>query len=278
MPDSVPPTSAVRARALVCARGGRGILERLDLDIARGQFVGVFGGNGSGKTTLLQTLAGVLPSGGGNLELFGAPAARARRLIGYVAQSVPDGAWSGLDATAFVAAARDGERWGWSGRAARAAAHEALERVGAGHLAARRMDALSGGERQRVCIAQALVNPVSLLLLDEPLANLDPRAQAGVLDLVTGLCRDQGLTVMLTAHDINPLLSRMDRVLYLAGGHGRLGSVDEVVNAESLTALYGLPMSVVRHEGFVFIHPTRGFMAETAAHCGHAHHGHDHTR
>jgi zinc/manganese transport system ATP-binding protein len=152
----------------------------------------------------------------------------------------------------------------------------ALQSVDASHLAGRPMEALSGGERQRVCIAQALVNPVRLLLLDEPLSNLDPRAQQGVLELVRRLCREQALTVLLTAHDINPLLPVMDRVLYLAAGRGRIGTVDEVVNAASLSELYGLPMAVARHDGYVFIHPARGFMPEVSPHCGHGHdHAHD---
>jgi zinc/manganese transport system ATP-binding protein len=273
-------TWAVQAQALACRRGEQTVVSGLDLRIAPGQLVGVFGTNGSGKTTLLQTLAGILPAGGGSLHLLGQPLAEARTRIGYVAQTVPDGAYGRVDAASFVAAAWRGERWGLGLRGAaerRQAVRQALHSVQAQHLAARPMDALSGGERQRVCIAQALVNPVRLLLLDEPLSNLDPRSQQGVLALVARLCREQRLAVLLTAHDINPLLSVMDQVLYLAAGRGRIGTVDAVVNAEALTALYGLPMAVARHDGYVFIHPANGFMPETSPHCGHAHnHGHDH--
>ena len=138
-------------------------------------------------------------------------------------------------------------------------------------LAERPLDALSGGQRQRVRIAQALVNPVRMLLLDEPLANLDPQAQQRILQTAHRLCREQGITVLMTAHDLNPLLPHMDQVLYLAGGKGRLGTVDAVVNGPALSALYGLPMAVARDGGYVFIHPAGGFMAEEAAHCGHDH-------
>ncbi|OIQ78079.1 iron(3+)-hydroxamate import ATP-binding protein FhuC [mine drainage metagenome] len=175
----------------------------------------------------------------------------------------------------FVAAAWRAERWGVTLReraARRDAVARALAAVDAQALAGRAMEQLSGGERQRVCIAQALVNPVELLLLDEPLANLDPRAQLALLQLIRRLCEQRRLCVLLSAHDINPLLPVMDRVLYLAGGRGRIGSVDEVVNAEALSALYGMPIGVARHDGYVFIHPARGFMAESAAHCGHDSH------
>ncbi|MDE2478149.1 MAG: ABC transporter ATP-binding protein [Betaproteobacteria bacterium] len=292
--DSTTDTAAaVLARGLHLARGARDVVGGLELRIAQGQVVGLFGSNGAGKTTLLQALAGLLPVRQGELRVFGGAAAQARRAIGYVAQGVPDGAWSRLRACDFVASAWQGERWGIGlspgGRARRAAAvREALQAAAAGHLAQRGMDTLSGGERQRVCIAQALVNPVRMLLLDEPLANLDPRAQLGVLELVRALRDRQGLTVLLSAHDINPLLGLMDSVVYLAGGRGRQGRVDEVIEPGVLSALYGLPMQVARHDGYLFIHPARGFMAEEGGPCHHggadapgAHgpgngHGHDH--
>ena len=272
------PHPAIAARALDCVRGGRVVVAGLDLDVPKGSLVGLFGSNGSGKTTLLQTLAGILAPGAGDLRLLGGTPRDARTRIGYVAQAMPEGAFGGLCAAAFVGAAWQGERWGaglLDARKRRAAVGRALDSVGAVHLARRPMDALSGGERQRVCIAQALVNPVELLLLDEPLANLDPAAQQGVLTLVAHLCRAQGLTVLLSAHDVNALLPSMDRLIYLAGGRGRIGTVDAIVNSEQLSALYGTPMRVLRHDGYVFIHPAQGFMAEGSVHCGHDH-GHDH--
>ncbi len=270
--------AAVLARGLRVARGARAVVEGLDLRIESGQIVGVFGSNGAGKTTLLQTLAALLPGGGGELQVLGGSPLEARRHIGYVAQVVPDGAHARLRARDFVASAWQAERWrpllGAARRRSREqAVRQALQASSAEHLAERGMDSLSGGERQRVCIAQALVNPVRLLLLDEPLANLDPRAQLGVLELVRRLRDLQRLTVLLSAHDINSLLPVMDRVLYLAGGRGRLGSVDQIIDDAVLSALYGVPMAVARHDGYRFIHPAGGFMAEQAGHCEHDHHG-----
>ncbi len=271
---TLPPPAAIVARALDCQRGGRAVVAGLDLDVPKGSLVGLFGSNGSGKTTLLQTLAGILPPGAGDLQLLGGSPREARTRVGYVAQAMPEGAFGGLCAAAFVGAAWHGERWGvglFNTRTRRDAVERALDGVGALHLARRPMEALSGGERQRVCIAQALVNQGELLLLDEPLANLDPGAQQGVLALVARLCRTQGLTVLLSAHDVNALLPVMDRMIYLAGGRGRIGTVDAIVNPEQLSALYGTPMRVLRHDGYVFIHPAHGFMAEGSVHCGHDH-------
>ncbi len=264
--------AVIEAGALDCARGARIVVGDLQLRIAAGELIGVFGSNGAGKTTLLQTLAGLLPPAGGSLRLFGGTPAAACRRVGYVAQTMPDGAWGHVAVHSFVAAAWRGERWGIGLRARQArrdAVARALAAVDATALGERSMDQLSGGERQRACIAQALVNPVELLLLDEPLANLDPRAQHALLQRVKRLCVEQELCVLLSAHDINPLLPVMDRVLYLAGGQGRIGSVDSVVNADALSALYGMPIGVARHDGYLFIHPAHGFMAEGAAHCGH---------
>ncbi len=262
---------AVETSELRCGIGGRSVLDGIDLRIPLGSFVGVFGSNGAGKTTLFRSLLGLEPLQGGRLRLLGRDGVAARTQVGYVAQRDPPGADSFLSVRSYVAAAWQAERWGFgdAGRADAVAA--ALQSMEVDDLADRPMDALSGGQRQRVRIAQALVNPVRMLLLDEPLANLDPQAQQRILEVARRLCSERGLTVLMTAHDINPLLPHMDRVLYLANGKGLLGRVDEVVNAPSLSALYGLPMAVARDGGYVFIHPAGGFMAEGAVHCGHDH-------
>ncbi|MGC8508071.1 MAG: metal ABC transporter ATP-binding protein [Thiomonas sp.] len=265
---------AIEALGLRCVLGQRVVLDGIDLRIGAGQFVGVFGANGAGKTTLLRALLGLQPLQSGSLRLLGRDGVALRTEAGYVSQRDPVGADSFVRVRSYVATAWQGERWGLGlrQRAQRAQAVEAaLRAVDALDLAERPLDALSGGQQQRVRIAQALVNPVRMLLLDEPLANLDPQAQQRILQTAHRLCREQGITVLMTAHDLNPLLPHMDQVLYLAGGKGRLGTVDAVVNGPALSALYGLPMAVARDGGYVFIHPAGGFMAEEAAHCGHDH-------
>ncbi|CUA98915.1 metal ABC transporter ATP-binding protein [Thiomonas bhubaneswarensis] len=265
---------AIQTQGLRCSLGGRVVLDGLDLAIRPGQFVGVFGANGAGKTTLLRALLGLQPLQAGQLRLLGQDGVSKRRLIGYVSQRDPVGADSFLRVRSYVAAAWQGERWGLGLRHAAQrmqAVEAALQAVDMASLAERGMDSLSGGQRQRARIAQALVNPVRILLLDEPLSNLDPQAQQRILQTARRLCTEQGLTVLMTAHDINPLLPHMDQVLYLAGGRGRLGTVDEVVNGPTLSALYGMPMAVARDGGYRFIHPVGGFIPEEASHCGHDH-------
>ena len=137
-------------------------------------------------------------------------------------------------------------RFSAGARAASERVWEAIEQVGASAYADRPIGECSGGEQQRLLIAQALVREPRMLLLDEPLDGLDLPNQAAVAALVQRICRAQGVTVLLVAHDANPLLPYLDRVLYLAGGHGAMGAPEEVITSETLSRLYGAPVEVLR--------------------------------
>ena len=128
-----------------------------------------------------------------------------------------------------------------------------LEAVEATPFADQRIGSLSGGQQQRVLIAHALVRRPRLLLLDEPLANLDMRSVAGIVALLRRLSREFQTTVLLSAHDMNPLLSVMDRIVYLAHGRAASGSTDAVVRTEVLSQLYGYHIDVVRVHGRVLV-------------------------
>ena len=108
---------------------------------------------------------------------------------------------------------------------------QAIEQVGASAYADRPIGECSGGEQQRLLIAQALVRGPRMLILDEPLDGLDLPNQAAVAALVQRICRAEGVTVLLVAHDVNPLLPYLDRVLYLAGGHAAMGTPEEVITS-----------------------------------------------
>jgi zinc/manganese transport system ATP-binding protein len=129
----------------------------------------------------------------------------------------------------------------------------AIDIVGAQALALRPLAEMSGGERQRLFLAQALVGRPKLLLLDEPLISLDPHYQREVVQLVRDLQQELGITVLFSAHELNPLLGALDRVLYLGAGHAALGTLDSVITGSVLSRLYGSPIEVVRLGGRIFV-------------------------
>ena len=227
------------------------MLAEVSAAIGAGEFVGVFGPNGAGKTTLLQAVLGLLRPASGTIRVFASVPRRGNPAAGYLPQRrgmVADLPLRGWD---FVASACAGERWGLPclGRGGRADVGAALEIVGASGLSARRLCDLSGGELQRLLLAQALLGAPKLLLLDEPLVSLDPHFQQAVVGLVKEIQRARGMTVLFTAHDLNPLLGVMDRVLYLGRGRAALGTVDSVIRDDVLSELYGTPIEVLQLNG-----------------------------
>ncbi len=246
--------NAIGFRDVTLRLGNRPVLQRISLEIAAGEFVGVLGPNGAGKTTLMRAVLGLVPAAEGRIDVLGEPVRRGNRMVGYMPQ-LRGPAVSRLDGRAVVAAALDGHRWGLPilGRAARRTVDEALDLVGARSLATRPLAELSGGERQRLLLAQSLLGRPRLLLLDEPLISLDPHRQSEVVRLVRDVQQALGIAVLFSAHELNPLLGALDRVLYLGGGQASLGTVDEVITTPVLSRLYGAPIEVVRTAGRIFV-------------------------
>lgn len=246
--------SAVALDGVTLARGGRIVLRDVSLAIERGEFIGVLGANGAGKTTLMRAILGLLPPSAGRITVNGRPPTRGDAAIGYMPQvrTPPPARLSGWD---FVAAAVNGHRFGLPilSAAGRREVDWALERVGATALARRALGEVSGGERQRLLLAQALLGRPALLLLDEPLISLDPAHQQAVVDLTRDIQRALGIAVLFTAHELNPLLNAMDRVLYLGRGQAALGTVEEVVTARVLSRLYGSPIDVIHYGDRIFV-------------------------
>ena len=253
--------------------GWRPILSGVSFSIEPGEFVGVMGPNGAGKTTMLRAILGLVPVSGGRIEVLGATPRRGNPEIGYVPQSRRAAAQLGVMGEELLLSAHGGERWGLplASRGHRLAVAAALERVGATELAYRTLSELSGGERQRLFIAQALVGAPKLLLLDEPLISLDPAHQRSIVELVREVARERSIAVLFSAHEINPLLRAVDKVLYLGGGKAVLGTIDEIIDEAVLSALYRTPVRVVRADGRIFV------IAEDGVLDGHDHdHQHDH--
>jgi zinc/manganese transport system ATP-binding protein len=255
--------------------GGRDVLHEVSFAIRPGEFIGVLGPNGAGKTTLLRAILGLLPPHTGTMRVFGRAPRRGDASIGYLPQvrtMLPDLRLRGID---YIASSFNGERWGvrFLTRADRMAIDAVLDRVGARELGRRPLAEMSGGERQRLLLAQALLGNPRLLLLDEPLIGLDARHQEIAIGLVADTCRERGTTVLFSAHELNQLIGTLDRVLYLGNGQAALGTVDEVITAPVLSALYSADIHVVHAEGHVFV-MSRGRDME---HVDHQHeHGHGH--
>jgi zinc/manganese transport system ATP-binding protein len=247
--------SAVELQDVSLTMGARQVLDNVSLTLQDAEFIGVFGPNGAGKTTLMRAILGLVRPNRGTIRVLGAPAARGNPAIGYMPQTrsqAPIGRLCGWD---FVAGAAQGHRWGLplASTASRRQIDWALELVGARGLAERSLAELSGGERQRLLLAQALLGEPRLLLLDEPLISLDPHHQRSVVELAKRIQQELSITVLFTAHELNPLLEALDRVLYLGNGHVALGSVDQVINGPALSRLYGSPIDVVHVNGRIFV-------------------------
>ena len=237
------------------AIGSRAILSNASFAIEDGEFIGVLGPNGAGKTTLMRAILGLVSTAAGSIRVRGEPATRGNANIGYMPQTRSAVGTMRLSGGDFVLGAANGRRWGlpWPGEAERKDAEWALDAVGAHRLATRPLAEISGGERQRLLLAQALLGKPSLLLLDEPLISLDPSHQTAVVELVTRLQRDLGITILFSAHELNPLLGALDRVLYLGHGQAALGTVDEVITRPTLSRLYQSDIDVVRIGGRIFV-------------------------
>ena len=288
---SKPP--AVELNDAAVKLGGKTIWSGVDVTIEDGEFVAVLGANGSGKSTLLKAVLGALGLSAGEVSVLGRPAGKENARIGYLPQRRSFDAGTRLRGSDVVRLGLDGDRWGLplpSARVrnradapsrrqqARERVEEVIEMVGAAAYADRPIGECSGGEQQRLLIAQALVRHPKLLLLDEPLDSLDLPNQAVVAALVHDICRGAGVAVLLVAHDVNPLLPYLDRVVYLAGGHAVAGSVEQVITAETLTGLYGLPVEVLKaSDGRLVVvgHEAPAHHHDRHEH-GHEGHGHDH--
>ncbi len=235
---------------------GRTIWSDVSLSVSPGQFVAVLGPNGVGKSTLIKTALGLVALSAGSVTVLGRPPGHSGREIGYLPQRRNFDAGLRVRGIDVVSLGSDGERWGvplpWgerflpSRRAAVERVREVIELVGATAYASRPIGQVSGGEQQRLLIAQALVRHPRLLVLDEPLDSLDLPSQASVAALISTICREHSVTVMLVAHDVNPILPYLDCVAYLAQGGAVCGSPDEVITSQTLTALYRTPVEVLR--------------------------------
>ncbi len=235
--------------------GGRRVLDHVSFEIGAGEFTGLIGSNGAGKTTLLQVIVGLVRPDAGRVRVDGVVRTRGHSSFGYVPQKVALDPDVPLRARDFVTLGLDGHRFGVARRSReqRDAVERALIDVDADGFADRPVGRLSGGEQQRVLIAHALVARPSLLVLDEPLANLDPRSVQEIVALLSRVARQHHVAVLISAHDMNAMLPVMNRIVYVTDGHVASGPTDEVVRSEVLSRLYGHHVDVVHLHGRVLV-------------------------
>ncbi|PLS29452.1 ABC transporter ATP-binding protein [Bifidobacterium parmae] len=240
-------------------RGDRVIWQHGDFAIPAGSVTAIVGTNGAGKTTMMKAELGLLPLSHGSLTVFGKPAGEANGVIGYVPQSYTSDIDANITAEQSVLLGLTGTRFGIhpATRAQRAKAREAMAFVGIDDKARYRLSELSGGLRQRVAIAQAIVSDPKLLMLDEPLANLDLASQRAVAHLLARLNQELGMTIQIVAHDLNMLLPILTGAVYLLDGHPHYADMRKVLDSKLLTHLYGTNVQVVTTpQGDMFVTPS----------------------
>jgi len=261
--------ATVTLRGATLRYSARTLWSGLDLDLAAGEFLAVLGPNGSGKTSLLKVLLGLTRLSGGEVSVVGRPPRRGSSRLGYVPQQRAFDRDTPLRGRDLVRLGLDGHRFGLPlpRRAARDRVREAITAVGATAYADAPVGLLSGGEQQRLRIAQALLGDPAVLLCDEPLLSLDLAQQQAVSSLLDERRRRSGTSVVFVTHEINPVLPMVDRVLYLVDGRWAIGTPEEIMTTERLSALYRTQVDVLR---------VRGRLVVAGAPEEHGHHAHDH--
>ena len=252
-PRPVDDTALISARGLRFARGGRDILQAVDLDLHTREIVTLIGPNGAGKTTLVRMLLGLAPPDGGSLQR------QPGLVIGYVPQrfdidpaipltvarfltlgpairpqAVKQGADAGSPIARMMSRLRDmltGRLTGWltgAGRAQSPAIAKVLAEVGADGLAERQLARLSGGELQRVMLARALLRNPDLLVLDEPVRGVDYAGEAALYSLISRIRDERGIGILLVSHDLHIVMAQSTRVICI-NGHICCSGVPELV-------------------------------------------------
>lgn len=235
--------------------GNHLVLKSINVKVYPGEFIGLIGANGAGKSTLLKIILGLLQPSEGKIEIAKSGSKDIKNLIGYVPQKIflePNIPLRGRD---LVALGLDGNKFGipFPSKKREKCINEMLEAVDALKYADSPVGKLSGGEQQRLLIAQALLTNPKILLLDEPLSNLDIKSTYEVISLISRIGRERGVAVILVAHDMNALLGAMDKVLYLADGNAVMGRVQEVFQSDVLSKLYGYPVEVLHVKGRIMV-------------------------
>jgi zinc/manganese transport system ATP-binding protein len=227
----------------------------LSLEVNEGEFIALIGPNGSGKSMLLKSIVGTQKLSSGEIRFLGAEPGSRNSSLGYIPQHRATDSGLPLRVSDCVGFGLDGHLPGLplSSESRRKKIGEALELVDASSLANKTLGSLSGGEMQRVRVAQAIISEPKLLLADEPLSALDLKHQMRISELIDEQAKKLGSAVIFVAHDLNPIIDFVDRVIYIAQGRHTIGTPDEVMRSDVLSELYGADIDVVRNQGRVVV-------------------------
>jgi len=242
--------TVIKAENLSLIYSDKVIWKDANFEVKSGEFIGLLGPNGAGKSSLFNLILGLSKPSSGNLKIFNTKPKRGDLRIGYVPQRRSINDDSRIEALEYVRLGISGYKFGFSlfkqSKNERRMAYQALVDVDAQNLAHRALSELSGGELQRIFLAQALVSKPNLLLLDEPLANLDMRREMQLIQLVSDIVSKQNIATILIAHDINPLLPVVDKIIYIVNKKIAIGKPIDIITSAKLSEMYKAPIEVIR--------------------------------
>jgi manganese/zinc/iron transport system ATP- binding protein len=235
-----PANSPLAIRGLTVSYGEKPAVFSVDATFPDQAMSAIVGPNGAGKSTLLKATLGVVPRLSGEVSVYGAPLAKARRRIAYVPQRASVD-WDFPTTVMDVVLMGLYRRLGLLGRiraAEREAAHAALNRVGMADFSGRQIGQLSGGQQQRVFLARALAQGADLYLLDEPFAGVDAATERAIIDVLKGL-KAEGRSVVAVHHDLSTVKDYFDHVFLINVRKIAEGPVATTFTGENLQATYG---------------------------------------
>ena len=249
------PKPVLEIKNASLAFGSNTLWSNLNLEIQPREVIAIIGANGSGKTSLLKAILGQIELTGGTIKIDGKPVSQGSRRIGYIPQHRVLDAGTPLRVRDVLRLGLDGHRFGIGlpSKKTKARVEHILGCIDGFELAKKPIGELSGGELQRLRVGQAVIGEPDLILADEPLSALDLQQQKIVAELLDRERREHDAAVIFVTHDVNPILSMVDRVLYLANGQFRIGTPDEVLTSSVLSELYGTPVDVLRNQGRIVV-------------------------
>jgi zinc transport system ATP-binding protein len=234
------PTPAVSVTDLTVRFGDHTVLDGISFEASAGDFVAVVGPNGAGKTTLIKVLLGVVAADDGTVRVFAQRPTRADAgIVGYVPQmKTLDRSFPALASDLVLSALH--QRWpGRVSMAERRRAVEALDQVGAAHLADQSLGTLSGGELQRVYLARSFIRSPRLILLDEPATGVDEAGAADLYELLDDYQDEHAATVLMVTHDWTAAYHHASHVLLLDGRQIGYGPPSQALSEECLRTAFG---------------------------------------